>query len=117
MRKAGLSPSFLKEENILLASQGDQRSASQKIIEQQSSKRTGGQKSIEEVKDQGIKRKIAFVDNSVPDLKGLSLREILNITQGFDFKFNIQGSGRLVRTIPLTGKPVPENKKITLIFD
>ena len=60
---------------------------------------------------------IIFSDKTVPDLKGLSLREVLKKIQGKELKLKIHGSGRLVRTIPFAGEPLPENKKITLIFD
>ena len=116
VRKSGLSPSFLTEENILLASEGLKQTASQKVKRQdlQQSER-------QKIKGDGIgsvvKRHIAFVDDSIPDLKGLSLREVLSTTQGLDFKFSIRGYGKLVRTIPLAGEPIPENKNITLIFD
>lgn len=117
VRKAGLSPSFLTEENILLASQGLNQPVFQPPGHQKDVKSKGGQKVEREEGGQETSRKIAFVDDVVPDLTGLSLREILNITQKTGFQFQIQGFGQLVRTIPLAGKPIPENKNITLIFD
>ena len=98
VRRAGLSPSLLKEENMILSSQDIETEESQEIANKKSD------------------RQIAFVDNSVPDLRGLTLREILNKTQGTGLKFKIHGSGELVRTIPFAGEPLPENKKITIIF-
>ena len=99
VRRAGLSPSFLKEENMILSSQDIETAESQEIA------------------DRKPDRQIAFMDNSVPDLRGLTLREVLNKTQGTGLKLEIHGSGELVRTIPFAGEPLPENKKVTLIFD
>ena len=111
VRKAGLSPSFLRKENILLSSQGLRRIAGQ----------TGKQGLKQEIKGKksplGVKRPVAFVDHLIPDLTGLSLREVLKAIQGFDWKLDIQGHGQLVRTIPLAGEPLPKNKNVILIFN
>ena len=98
VRSAGLSPTLLKEDNMLLTTQNRKEIANRLIA------------------DQKIKRQIAFVDDSVPDLKGLTLREVLNKVRGRGLRLKIYGSGKLIRTIPFAGKSLPKNKKITMIF-
>ena len=90
VRSAGLSPTVLEKDNIISSHQNKEKSAI---------------------------RQIAFVDNQVPNLKDLTLREVLNKIQGTELKLKVQGSGRLMQSIPTFGEPIPENKKITLIFN
>ena len=99
VRRAGLSPTLLAEENIILSSQG-----MRKTVKKQKGKTKR-------------KRKIAFVDPVVPDLRGFTLREVLNKVQGSGLKLKIYGSGKLVRSIPFAGETLPQSKKITLIFN
>ena len=95
VRRAGISPTLLGEDNVILANQSQGNKASRQIAESST----------------------VFVGQSVPDLKGLTLREALNQTQGSDLKFKIYGSGKLIRSIPFAGEPIPKNKKVTLIFN
>ena len=95
VRSAGLSPTVLEEDSIVLASQ---------------------QEEILVVRKTASEVVRPAVLSSVPDLKGLSLREILNSIQGTGLKLKIHGSGRLIRSIPSAGEPLPQNKKISLIL-
>ena len=114
VRRAGLSPTLLKEDNMLLAHQN---------ISQNTDLNTekGGGPSNSQIKRAVAKQKtnnsMASEDGSVPDLRGLTLREILRQTQGAELKFKIYGSGKLVRTVPVAGEPIPASRKITLIFN
>lgn len=99
VRSAGLSPTFLKEDNIVLAS----KSQDSQVVKRE----VAGEVAGEKVK--------TFTD--VPNLKGLTLREALRKTQDSGLKFKIYGSGRLTHTIPFAGEPLPKDKKLTLVFN
>lgn len=140
VRRAGLSPTVLEEENIILASRESRvaepeakRSPAKRsekeflkteenasipiLFEKSDSYRR--EKTRESEQDQYKRKKsdrrIAFA--SVPDLQGMTLREALKKIQGSGLKFKIQGSGRLARSIPSAGKSLPSDRKITLIFN
>ena len=53
----------------------------------------------------------------VPDLKGLSLREVLNRSDKSDLQFRFYGSRKVIRTIPFAGQALPKDKKITVIMN
>lgn len=94
VRKAGLSPSLFNKKNILLAQKSKQNKTElTKIV-----------------------RKLASTNQKIPNLKNLSLREILRQTQDFKFKFKIKGAGKLAYSIPHVGQDIPKNKTITLVF-
>lgn len=95
VRKAGLSPTLLEKDNII----------------------SSGEKGKVASRPQLGYRQIAGSRAFVPDLKGLSLREVLKKTHGTGLKFKIHGSGKLIRSIPFPGEPLPQNKQITLIFE
>ena len=126
VRQAGLSPTLLREENIILASKGvgePFNKKSKKVMREQnkknhlSSKKTKkAEKNFTEEGDK-IKRHIAKAQNLMPALTGLSLRKVLNELKGYNLKFEIRGSGRLIDSIPATGQPFPKNKPVTLIFN
>ena len=122
VRQAGLSPTLLKEEDIILASQGVER-ISDKKNESTVEEKNKTSKKNKEVKKKfakegkKAKRHIAEARNLMPDLTGLSLREVLNKLKGHHLKFKISGSGRLVYSLPSTGQAFPKDKKVTLIFN
>ena len=90
VRSMGLSPTLLAKDSM--------------ISPHKDKKKTAG-------------RQIAFVDNRIPELKGLTLREVLVKTQETGLQLKIYGSGRLIRSNPIAGESLPQNKKITLIFN
>ena len=53
----------------------------------------------------------------VPNLKGLSLREVLAQMKGQDVKLKFYGSQRVIRTIPFAGEALPASKQITVILN
>ncbi|MCY4512846.1 MAG: penicillin-binding transpeptidase domain-containing protein [Bdellovibrionales bacterium] len=54
---------------------------------------------------------------TMPDLKGLSLREVLKKVHGTEIKLKFYGSRRVIRTIPFAGQLLPEDKKVTVILN
>ena len=92
LRKNGVPPTFLKEENLILAEKDSK-------------------------KDDKVERKIASFKNTVPNLKGLSLRELLTQVEDKDIKLKIYGSNRVIRTVPFAGEALPQNKTITVILN
>ena len=114
VRSSGLSPTLLEEDNMLLTRQNISQNAGPSMW-------LGGNASDSQIKrtvaKQRTKSPKAFEDDFVPDLRGLTLREVLNQTKGVKLQLKIYGSGRLVRTIPIAGEPIPTNRKITLIFN
>lgn len=93
LRKNGLSPVLFNQKDLMLAG---------KTLDEPSL----------------ITRKPAsFFGENVPNLKGLSLREVLSRVNNKDIKLNIHGSNRVIKTIPIAGQALPENKTITLILN
>ncbi len=90
VRKAGLSPILFKEKDFILA---------------QNNK-----------KEQKVERTLAFA-NQIPNLKGLTLREVLSKVQNKGLNLKIYGSNRVIRTIPFAGEPIPPSKTITIILN
>jgi hypothetical protein len=60
--------------------------------------------------------KAAPIESVVPDLKGLTLREVLTRVTGTGVKVNIKGQGFVSQTVPAAGKRLGANKQITLIL-
>ena len=89
VRKAGLSPTLFQKKDFILA---------------QSNK-----------KEKKAERTLAFADR-VPDLKGLTLREVLSKVQNKGINLKIHGFNRVIRTIPFAGKPMPSSKTLTVIL-
>ena len=90
VRKAGLSPILFEEKDFILAQTGKT--------------------------EKKVKRSLAFV-NRVPDLKGLTLREVLSKIQNKEIHLEIYGSNRVIRTIPFAGESIPASKTITVILN
>ncbi len=90
VRKAGLSPTLFKEKDFILA---------------QSNK-----------KAKKVERVLAFT-NRVPDLKGLTLREVLSKIEKKGINLKIYGSNRVLRTIPSVGEPMSPSKTLTVILN
>ena len=90
VRKAGLSPTLLQEKNLVLSSFHN--------------------------KEKKVKRYLAF-SNRVPDLKGLTLREVLSRIKNKNIQLKIYGSNRVIRTIPFAGEPIPPSQTITIILN
>jgi cell division protein FtsI (penicillin-binding protein 3) len=55
-----------------------------------------------------------YIEGTVPDLKGLSLREAMAIANKHKIKMNIDGNGKVYDMTPDPGKLLPEDRKITL---
>ena len=58
----------------------------------------------------GVKAKITHV----PDLKGLTLREVLSLLHGYDLKVKFYGRGEVVKTRPKAGSKAGETLKVYL---
>jgi hypothetical protein len=55
-------------------------------------------------------------ENRVPDLIGLSLREVLNRVRGMDVKVKIRGSGLVTEMKPSPGEELPSNRSIDVLL-
>ena len=53
----------------------------------------------------------------MPDLKGLSLREVLRQIGGADIKINIHGQGVVSTTFPVAGDDVSDRGEIQLFLE
>ena len=53
----------------------------------------------------------------MPDVKGLTIKEIMQKLHGMDIDFTLIGRGQVVSTKPKSGEPMPENKKVYLFLD
>ena len=128
-KSAELSPQQIKSQksygkaksSSVISQNGDKRNSISSVKISNSETIKDGSQNLERLdqfsSDEKIKREVAFVKDFIPDLQGLSLRETLNELQSLGLQFKIQGSGRLVHTVPLAGESVPGDKTITLIFN
>ena len=92
VRRAGLSPVLFQKKDFLV-------------------------RPSEKRKNFQVERRLASMVDQVPDLKGLTLREALQILQGKGLKLKISGSHQVIRSIPLAGEPLPPDKKLSLFLN
>jgi cell division protein FtsI (penicillin-binding protein 3) len=96
VRKAGLTPVLINENNMMPLL--TQKSPTSKAIDK-------------------IKAEIEMKSGEqMPNLVGLSLREVLNRTKGSDLHLKIEGSGWVARTSPAAGEALKKNQPVELIF-
>ena len=92
VRQAGLSPILISERNILQEKEVD-------------------------LKQKKIKRSIAEDREHVPYFIGLSLREAYQKARDTEVRLKVKGSGKVVSVIPLSGEPLPKDRKISLFLE
>ena len=90
VRRAGLSPTLVAEENILKKEVKERKLASKSPSEES--------------------------NGLMPSLKGLSLRQSLRKLDGKGLILTIKGSGKLKGSLPKAYEPLPKDKKVTLTF-
>jgi len=103
VRKEGLAPVLLTENNILL----DKR----KAIKMDSEKSRGLATVIE-----GDIVSTSLGLGVVPDVTTMTLREVLRRFNGKDISIKFRGQGVVTGVEPPVGSPLPENKEITVIL-
>ncbi len=57
-----------------------------------------------------------ILEGKVPNLKGYSLREAIQVTKDTGVVFKIKGSGTIKRMEPAPGKPLPTSKVLSLVL-
>lgn len=62
------------------------------------------------------KEKKTAASGRVPDLKGFSLREAMQLTKNNGIKFKITGSGKIKAIFPKPGALIPKSKTLTLVL-
>ena len=122
VRQAGLLPTVLREENIVAASEeyllrDIQHKSNEEIKKEQKISNTKNpKKALRHIAaEEGkllIKQGIFFM----PDLEGMSVRQALKELNHQDLKIKIQGSGRLLKSIPKKGRMLDKKKSVTLVF-
>ncbi len=112
VRRAGLSPAVLDKKLVLNNREKDLplKSAQRETAGLKPIPKAGGPALNSLLKNSGER-------SLVPNLIGLSLREVLNQTQGQGWKLKIYGSGWLTQTKPSVGEPLLEGKTLHLIFN
>lgn len=95
VRKEGLSPVLISEENLIA-----QRDKPQKAQE----------RALSKIKDQLI----AGHKGRTPDFSGLTLRGVYRRIKGTDLNVRIKGQGVVVKSFPKPGQALPLNKTIYL---
>jgi cell division protein FtsI (penicillin-binding protein 3) len=53
---------------------------------------------------------------SVPSLKGLTVREVLETVQGQNLRVEMKGRGVVVNTVPAAGEPIDDDHKLLIFF-
>ena len=142
VRQAGLSPTLLKKENmlserlpagasikILPTEETTQKISSQKkqkknktwfqnLLTKKLKGKTSSQNLRVKKEDQKNHQNPELKSEllTMPDLKGLSLKESLQQLRGYDLNLKIKGSGYLIESQPSGGEILSKNQKITLKF-
>ncbi len=62
------------------------------------------------------KKKNLYVKGTVPDLKGLSLRETISLLKKHNIKMDYEGSGKVFESVPRPGESLPVDRKVYLAF-
>jgi len=61
--------------------------------------------------------KADFKSDLVPNLKGYSLREVLQVSKSLDIKFKIKGSGKVISLNPKPGSSFLNTKVVSLVLE
>jgi cell division protein FtsI (penicillin-binding protein 3) len=120
VRKAGLTPIILSEANMidrkrvkLPPSIGMARATDTRNVVEKFLKDLNVQTGVANANSDFISRQ----DNVVPQLKGLTLREVLRQVKVNDWKVSVQGEGVVKETTPPAGSPLPKNKRLSIVLD
>lgn len=131
VRKEGLTPQVLSEQNILPSPQAGQnvvseRSGQEKAIEKVSSYKTRLIESLTNRKQEiivksedaevvmGRAREQNF--ETVPNVESLSMREVLRTFQGSGVDVKFVGTGLAREVMPAPNSPMPSDRRITVIL-
>lgn len=95
VRKAGMAPVLISQNNVIPKSED---------------KRLSQKRAIEKIRQEILANK----PDQVPNLMGLSLREVLHRTKGSELRLKIVGSGWVSKMSPAPGEPLPSNHKVEL---
>ena len=122
VRQAGLLPTVLGKEDIILAREKgflieDQEKIKNKRIKKQKVSNT--KRSKKSIRNIATEEEKALTKQNIffmPELKGLSVRQALKKLNDQEFNIKIQGSGRLLKSIPKSGQALDKKETITLIF-
>ncbi|MGE0632852.1 MAG: penicillin-binding protein [Pseudobdellovibrionaceae bacterium] len=102
VRKAGVPPMILSEQNVIQARNEVKRPAAVKL--------SGTTKELID------SYKTAPVE-VVPDLYSLSAREVIRKLRGTPLRVQVKGKGLVLYQIPSAGEPVPADKQITVVLE
>lgn len=58
-----------------------------------------------------------FKTGLVPDLKGYSLREAIQLSKNLELKFKVRGSGKVKTVSPKPGHKLPKSKMLSLVLE
>lgn len=126
VRKDGLSPQNLTDENVLPSNQKGMPLADSKLTVEPKKKTESklarikdklmGETKNLEAEDVLAKAQTSSVQ-TVPDLNGLSMREVLRRVQGSNIEVKFIGKGMVKETSPAPGSPLPENRQIQILLE
>jgi cell division protein FtsI (penicillin-binding protein 3) len=96
LRKGGTTPVYMTESDLVL------------------------QKKVEEIEDEAVVKSISMNDikdqpeelEEMPDLKGMTYREVLRKLRGKDIRLTVYGKGKVSKTYPSTGAKLGSNAKV-----
>ncbi len=95
LRKAGISPVIVSEKNVITKAEAT----------------TDTENSIIKIRE--MAQILASEEkNETPDLKGLTVREVLNRVRGTPIKVQLHGKGVVTMSFPSAGEPLPDNRTL-----
>lgn len=130
-RQAGLAPVLLSERNFAdknLVADASRNPSKKKVaaISKATQKRMSDIKNPTLPGTEGMKTSTEILadaitgptmdDGLVPELSGLSMREVMKRVSAQDLQVKVRGTGVVAEVIPAAGSLVPSSKKITVIF-
>ncbi|MFN7454061.1 MAG: penicillin-binding protein [Pseudobdellovibrionaceae bacterium] len=128
VRQAGLAPVFLSEKNLPSQDIKKEFQDGQRVIAStvKKQKKVNPKKLPQEnqvkVLESPLKTSAELARlktqtvETVPDLQGLSLREVLRRVNGTDLQIQVRGTGLVAETYPTAGEVVPDSRTIQVLL-
>jgi hypothetical protein len=127
VRQAGLAPVFLSERNLPSQDIKKEFQDGQRVIASTVKQKKVNPKKLpkeNQVKvlesplktSAGLARLKTQTVETVPDLQGLSLREVLRRVNGTDLQIQVRGTGLVSETYPTAGEVVPDSRTIQVLL-
>lgn len=108
VRRAGLAPVLISAEALMSPEAGDHQSQETKTM----AKRDRSTVRIQDRPTGRIGSAVLPIDDTVPEFRGLTLREVMTRVRGSGLRVEIRGKGFVTHTVPASGERLSDNKAL-----